>query len=150
MMYSVHHFISTLIGLCNTTLLKRAATHSNILLYVGENVWSKLKHSCYKRCWTNTIKHEFETTNKTASLVVSVLAGAHHPEPPSHIQTLWDNLCTYLSIFRNCGTLRLARTVCYTVQYNTIRHSTTQLNTKQYNKMHYTICFQNSFHPRLA
>ena len=30
-------------------------------------------------------------------------------------QTLWDNLCTYLSIFRNW----LARTICYTVQYNT-------------------------------
>ena len=70
-----------------------------------------------------------------------VWSGVHHPEPPSPIQTLWDNHCAYLSIFRNCGTFRLARTICYTVQYNTIRHSTTQLNTKQYNKIHYTICF---------
>ena len=68
-------------------------------------------------------------------------SGAHHLEPPSPIQTLGDNLCAYLSIFRNCGAFRLARTICYTVQYNTIRHSTTQLNTKQYNAVHYTICF---------
>ena len=41
----------------------------------------------------------------------------HHPEPPSPIQTLWDNLCAYLSIFRKCGALRFARTLCHTVQY---------------------------------
>ena len=49
-------------------------------------------------------------------------SGAHHPEPPSPIQTLCDNIYAYLSIFRNCGALSLARTICYTVQYNTIRH----------------------------
>ena len=69
------------------------------------------------------------------------MSGAHHPEPPSPMQSLWDNLCVYLSIFRNCGAFRLAPTICYTVQYNTIRHSTTQLNTKQYNTVHYTTCF---------
>ena len=72
--------------------------------------------------------------------LVKTTPGAHHPEPPSPIYP-WVNLCSYLSIFRNCGAFRFARTICYTVQYNTIRHSTTQLNTKQYNIMHYTICF---------
>ena len=45
--------------------------------------------------------------------------------------------------FRFLETVRLKdwRAICYTVQYNAIRHSTTQLNTKQYNTMHYTICF---------
>ena len=86
MMYSVHHFTSALIGLCNTTLLKRAATHSNMLLYVGENVWSKLKHSSNKKCWTNAIIYEFQTTNKTASLVVSVLVSNYHT-----INNYWDS-----------------------------------------------------------
>ena len=46
----------------------------------------------------------------------SIGSGAHHPEPPSPIY-LWVNLCAYLSIFRNCGTLRLACTMCCTAQY---------------------------------
>ena len=51
------------------------------------------------------------------------LPGAHHPDPPSPIQTLWDNLCAYLSIFRNCGVLRFAHNIFYTVRspwYSTI------------------------------
>ena len=56
-------------------------------------------------------------------------SGAHHPEPPSPIQALRDNLCRYLSIFRNHGALRFTRTLCHTVQYNTTQH----------NAMHYTI-----------
>ena len=62
--------------------------------------------------------------------------GAHHPEPPSPIQTLWVNLCVYLSTFRNCGALRFARSKCYTVQYTTTQHSTTQHNTTQYNALY--------------
>ena len=62
--------------------------------------------------------------------------GAHHPEPPSPIQTLYDNLCAYLSIFRKCGALRFVHTICYTVQYNRIQHSTLQLNTTHHNTMH--------------
>ena len=34
-----------------------------------------------------------------------------------------------LQNFRNCGTLRLARTICYTVQYDTAQHSSIQNNT---------------------
>ena len=69
-----------------------------------------------------------------------IQSGAHNPEPPFPIQTLWDILSAYLSIFRNCGAFRLAHTLCYTEQCNTIRHSTTQLNTKQHNTVHYKIC----------
>ena len=71
---------------------------------------------------------------------LNVRPGAHHPEHPSPMQTLWNKLCTYLSIFRNYGALRFAHTICYTVQYNTIRHSTTQLNTTKHNTMYYTVC----------
>ena len=50
--------------------------------------------------------------------------GAHHPEPPSPIKILWDKLCACLSIFRNCRAFRLARTICYTVQYYFIESAT--------------------------
>ena len=47
----------------------------------------------------------------------SLLPEADHPESPSSIKTLWDNLCAYLTIYRNCGALRFARTICCTLQY---------------------------------
>ena len=37
--------------------------------------------------------------------LLSSTTGARHPEPLSPMQTLWDMLCAYLSIFRNCGAL---------------------------------------------
>ena len=79
--------------------------------------------------------------SRSAFDLLTPRSGAHHSELPSPIQTLRDNLCAYLSIFRNCGVLRFPRTICHTVQYTTIRHSTTQLNTTQYITMHYAICF---------
>ena len=35
---------------------------------------------------------------------LGTFAGAHHQEPPSPTQTLWDNLCAYLFIFRTVFT----------------------------------------------
>ena len=76
----------------------------------------------YFRCHSSELQKRMISmkSDSETSREERVSTGAHHPEPPSPIQTLWDNLCAYLSIFRNCGTFRLARTICYTVQYNTM------------------------------
>ena len=66
-----------------------------------------------------------------------IIRSLHLPYKPSE-----TNFARIFPFLETVGLLDWrACTICYTVQYNTIRHSTTQLNTKQYNTVHYAICF---------
>ena len=64
---------------------------------------------------------------------------SHHPEPLSPIQTLWDNLCAYLSIFRTCEASRFVRTQYHKIQCNAMQCNAVQCNTTQHNKAPNTI-----------
>ena len=65
-----------------------------------------------------------EIDTKWSHMVVSVRnfgysgTGAHHPEPPSPIQTLWDNVCAYLSPVRvESGTRSQHNTMHYRIRF---------------------------------
>ena len=79
---------------------------------IGGSIWT-VKHriknisrnigAVFFKLGTKNVHHK--RNRKTPSVLLPwqhfwLQSGAHHQEPPSPIQTLWDNLCAYLFIFR--------------------------------------------------
>ena len=99
-------------------------------------------HQTFLYCWFFRVVQPLVFTPWKTSIILY----SRNPSPRasiSHTNPVRQALLVSFH-FQKLGALRLAHTICYTVQYcqyNIVQHSTKQLNTTQHNTVHYTICF---------